>query len=352
MVSAVHAQRIPRRLLSRRTLQIALGVLWLLDGVLQLQPFMLSPTFARTVIAPAATRQPFFVANLVSWNAHLIAGHPVLFDGVIASIQLALGIGFLIRNAAKAAIVVSVVWAGGVWYFGEGLGGLAGGRVSALVGAPGAALLYAVLALATWPGATSPSPSTSTRLQAPPRWTLSVWALLWGGFAVLSALPANDSGPALSRQVQANVAVVPAPLASIDRMVAHAARAGGDGTVALVVMVELAVGLLAFGRRRVRNAAVVGGIIVAGFYWVVGQSFGQLLSGRATDPNTGPLIVLLGLTVLAGMAGTTDTARILPGSMPERPRGSIGRAIVGHGIEGTLASHRVVGVEVTGGANS
>ena len=32
-------------------------------------------------------------------------------------------------------------------------------------------------------------------------------------------------------------------------------------------------------------------------YWMFGEAFGQLFTGVATDPNTGPLLVLLALTL-------------------------------------------------------
>ena len=47
-----------RRPSNRRHLQIALGVLWLLDGALQAQAFMFTRGFAVHVIAPAGQGQP------------------------------------------------------------------------------------------------------------------------------------------------------------------------------------------------------------------------------------------------------------------------------------------------------
>ena len=36
-------------------------------------------------------------------------------------------------------------------------------------------------------------------------------------------------------------------------------------------------------------------VVVALVIWVVGQAFGVILAGGATDPNSGPLLVLLAL---------------------------------------------------------
>jgi hypothetical protein len=44
------------------------------------------------------------------------------------------------------------------------------------------------------------------------------------------------------------------------------------------------------------------GVAMALDWWVLGQAFGQLSSGMATDPNTGPLLVLLALSIMPGVA--------------------------------------------------
>jgi hypothetical protein len=285
--------------LTRHSLRRALGVIWLLDGVLQLQSFMFTKGFATQIIAPSASRQPFFVAGPVEWNARMIGTHPVLFNGVFASIQLALGISFLFRRTARLAIVSSVIWAGGVWYLGEGLGGLAGGHMTALLGAPGAALLYIVLAMAAWPsaGRSTYGHTPPLRRQRPPQWIVGVWVLLWVVSAVLNILPSNISSRTISSQLRVNASMVPSWLAAIDRGLASAVHAWGGGAVVVTVVVELAIGLLVLSHGPLRIVALSTGIVLAGLYWAVGQSFGQLFSGQATDPSTGPLIIILALAV-------------------------------------------------------
>ena len=293
-----------RPLLTRRSLRYALGLLWLLDGVLQLQPFMFTRGFARLVIAPTAAGQPFFVAAPVRWNAHLIGAHPALFNGAFAGVQLALGIGLLLPRTCRLALVASIAWAGGVWYLGEGLGGVAGGHVSGLVGAPGAALLYAVLALAAWPGRhrqpLEASPEAATR---PPRWILKAWAALWLGYAVLSLLPGNGSSSAIEGQLSSSASTVSPWLADLDHWVADAVHGAGAGSGVLLVAAQLSIGLLALGSGRLQRAALWSGMALALAYWAGGQSFGQLFSGQATDPSTGPLLVLMGLAGLGAVAG-------------------------------------------------
>jgi uncharacterized membrane protein len=289
-------------ILSKRMICYVLGFLWLLDGALQLQSFMFTPGFAHQIIAPAAAGQPFFVSAPINWNARIIAEHPALVNGFFASVQLVLGLAFLAKRMLRQAIVASIIWSTGVWYLGEGLGGLAGGHVTALLGAPGAAVLYSVLALAAWPERSgSASATMPPGRDRPPRWALSAWGFLWLGYAVLNLLPGNIHPTALSEQLAENASSVPSWLAGIDRTLGSAFASAGAGAVALTVVVELAIGLLAFSSSRLRLPAVCAGIALAGLYWAVGQSFGQLLGGQATDPSTGPLVIVLGLAAIGAM---------------------------------------------------
>jgi hypothetical protein len=57
-----------------------------------------------------------------------------------------LGVGLLVPRTARLALAASIAWALGVWYFGEGLSGLPSDHASLTTGAPGSALLLALLA--------------------------------------------------------------------------------------------------------------------------------------------------------------------------------------------------------------
>ena len=318
-----------RVMLSRRTLCYVLGLLWLLDGALQLQSFMFTAGFAHQVIAPAAAGQPWFVAVPINWNARLIGGHPALLNAFFAGTQLALGSGFILKRTIRVAIIASSAWAVCVWYLGEGLGGLASGHVTALVGAPGAAILYVVLAAAAWPvgpvagdqvNGSGPSPLS---LRRPPRWVIGFWSALWLGSAVLNLLPRNFSASALSSQVSVNISSVPSWLAAGDRAVASGIERGGLEGVLATVMIELAIGLLSLSRSRFQLPAVYAGMALAGLYWAVGQSFGQLFSGQATDPSTGPLVVAVGLAAIGAIrsqgSARQSPSRAAPARRPALP---------------------------------
>jgi hypothetical protein len=281
--------------LTRRGLQIALGLFWLLDGGLQLQPFMLRTSFATQVIAPAGNGQPSFVAGPVHWAATIIAAHPVAWDIPFATIQLLIGLGLLVPRTARLAIAVSVPWAIGVWYFGEALSGIASGNASLLSGAPGSVLLYGLLALAAWPRRNGSD-------IAPARWLPLAWAGLWLGAAVLQVLPMNNTGADVASALQADGS--PSWLAGFDSSLAGWITRHGLVVVVMLAAAEVLIGLAILSRKTVSAGATVG-LVVALAIWVIAQNFGQLSTGQATDPNTLPLVVLMALALLTGYRQTT-----------------------------------------------
>lgn len=277
-----------RGLGTRRGLQVALGLLWLLDGGLQLQPFMLGTGFARRILAPAADGQPLLVAGPAHWAAGVIAAHPLAWDVPFAIVQLLLGAALLVPRTVRPALGASVAWALGVWFFGESLSGLASGNASLLSGAPGAVLLYAVLALAAWP-----RDGRSDRPAAP--WLPLAWAALWIGGAILQALPANAGGADVADAIRANGS--PSTLAAFEDSLAAWVSRHGASTVVVLIVVEALTGLAALDRRTLR-VGVGAGLLFALATLVAAQNLGGLYTGQATDPNTAPLIALMAVALL------------------------------------------------------
>jgi hypothetical protein len=287
----------PARLrVTRRGIQIVLGLLWLLDGLLQFQPAMLTPKFAAEVIAPAGAGQPGFIAGPVGEVARIILYQPVITDVAFGLIQLALGAGILYARTARRALAASVVWALLVWYLGEGLGGLLGGSSSLLTGAPGAALLYAVLALAA-----SPRADGAAAAERLPRWTAVAWAAIWLGGAALQLLPGRDTNAAIGMSLAMNASGAPSWLAPVHAHLAALVPVVGVSIVVDLVILQAFAGIGALSAPRVRLAAVIVGCGLSLAYWVAGQGMGQPGAGLATDPGTAPLLVLLGFAVLGSV---------------------------------------------------
>lgn len=278
---------------TRRGVQITLGLLWLGDGALQFQPAMLTSAFARQVIAPAGQGQPGFISWPVHEAASIIAHSPAAADVIFGLIQLALGAGLLHRRTARWALAASVGWALSVWYLGEGLGGLFSGGASLLTGAPGSALMYAVVAVTVWPRRDG-----SPFGQRPARWAAAAWAAAWLGGALLQLLPGSDTNASLSVALSMNASGAPGWLAGLDNHLSALAPYDGVSLVLDLVVLQAVVGLGVLADRRTRRAAVLGGIVLSLSFWVTGQGLGQFWSGISTDPNTAPLLILLGVTVL------------------------------------------------------
>ncbi len=281
----------------RRQLQIALGLVWLLDAVLQYQPYMFTRAFATQVISASAAGSPHLVAGPVALASHLMLHNIVAWNAAFATIQLALAAGLLWRPTAKAALASTVVWSLAVWWLGESLGGIFTGTASPLTGAPGAVILYAVLAVLAWPARRPGDRQHASLADGSPlgaRWSRAMWLALWGSASYL-VLQAPDRAPGALRSSIAGLAAgEPRWIAAMDQAAAVAAGRAGPLVPVLVAAAFAVIGAAIFVPAAARPALALG-IVMALAIWVIGENFGGILTGQATDPNTGPLLVLVAL---------------------------------------------------------
>jgi hypothetical protein len=281
---------------ARRLLQLGLAAIWLLDGVLQYQSFMFSQGFSQ-MLAGTAAGNPAVIAHPITWAAGIVAHHPAGTNAAFATIQLLLGLGIACRATVRPALAASIVWSVAVWWFGEGLGGVLAGTASPVNGAPGAVILYALLAVLLWPAATGGGPRTPFVAARPlgAAAAKALWLLLWGSLVYFAVTSANRSAQGLHDLVAGMTSGEPGWLASIGRGGASLlAHRGLAVSVALAVLLAIvAVGV--FLPVPVARAALVLAVVVALAIWVVGQELGGILAGGATDVNSGPLLVLLAL---------------------------------------------------------
>jgi hypothetical protein len=319
--NATHGSKI-----TRRGIQIALGLMWFLDGVLQLQPQMFTSAFAHNVIAPAASGQPDWISGPMHFFMGLFLWQPALSNSGIAVIQMGLGLLILFRKTSRIGLILSVFWGLFVWYIGEGLSGLASGHAMMLMGLPGAALIYALLALAIM----VPAPGKVPHDNRPAYWLIVVWAVLWSLGSVYQVLPGQNTVADVGSMISSNADGAPSWLASIDNGVAKtldsfgtasdvssmpgmpgmrvyqapAQASGGTHKVSgfwvllLLAILQIVIALVVIVPGRLRWIAVGLGCILSLGYWIVGQSVGAYYSGTATDPNSAPLYMLLGIALL------------------------------------------------------
>ncbi|MHB1927851.1 MAG: hypothetical protein ACYCUG_00170 [Acidimicrobiales bacterium] len=313
--SPTSAQRHPRRgpLLTQRRLQVALGLLWLLDAGLQFQPYMFTKGFVTNFLAMNAMYQPHAIGELIIAVTRFLVPHAAAWNAVFASVQLAIGAGLLWRRTVRAALAVSFAWVLGVWAVGEGFGGLLTGTATLVGGAPGAVLLYGLIGLLLWPRSRPNGDRTTASVAAEgllgERGGRVIWAVLWCGGAILEVLPVPY--PPFSVLVTTINMNLPEPgfLAGLDRAAVSFAVHAGNLLELLLAAIEVLIGIHVLrGGRRVRPV-LWAGIAVSLLFWVVGQNFGGILTGHATDPNAGPLYVLLAATLYPRQARHPRQAR-------------------------------------------
>lgn len=294
----------------RQGLTWAFGLLWLLDAALQYQPYMFTVQFPDQAIAAAGRGSPGLVGEPVTWAAHLMAGNPVVFNAIFATIQLAIAAGLFWRPTVKLALAGSIIWSLLVWWLGEGLGGVLAGPVSPVAGLPGAVVLYAIIAILLWPPQPGPDRTTvgslATGSPLRPAGAKLTWLLLWSAFAAEAV-----RAPAALHEVPGSLAAgEPRWIAGMNT--ASAAFFAHDATPAAIA---LAVTCALIGLSVLTPAATRPGVILAMVLalaiWVIGEDFGQIATGTATDPNSGLPLAILALCYW-------PFARRLPRSMTRR----------------------------------
>jgi len=279
-----------------RRVQIALGVLWLLDGLLQFQSFMYTHAFVRELLAVNADGQPGPVAVSIRALSSLYGHDLALWNTLAAELQCAIGLGLIASpRSVRPALAASLVWCLVVWLVGEGLGGiLTATPLSPLMGAPGAALIYGLVGLLVWPArqqAAAARDGVPDPAETP--WRARAGAVAWAGLWLEAAalwLSGAQGSPA--GQLRAMASGAPAPLAGADRVLAGVLHGAGAAGPLVLAALSVAIGLGVL--TRLRWAALLAGGLLALAYWVFGQSLGgPFWAGASTDVNSGPPLALL-----------------------------------------------------------
>jgi hypothetical protein len=277
----------------RRRLQLVLAGIWLLDAVLQYQSFMFTKAFAQMLGATAAGN-PAVIADPITWSARLIGNHAVLMNAIFATIQLLLGLGIAWRPTVKIALAASIVWSLAVWWLGEGLGSVLTGGASPVNGAPGAVIIYALLAVLLWPVARDRTAAFVAGRAVGTHAARAAWLVLWGSLAYFALTPASRAPQATSGMISDMASGEPSWLAWIDN---HAASALGHDGLTVSIVLAIALIVVAVGvylPPRAARATLVLALVLAAAIWLA-EGLGGMLTGSGTDPNSGPLLALLAL---------------------------------------------------------
>ncbi len=329
-------------LLTQTRLRQIVGILWLIDGLLQLQPLMFTMNMVNGVMVPMTHGQPAPIAANLNWIVQVTTQNLTLVNWIIAVVQICIGLCLITGFLVKPIVILSIIWALIVWYGGEGLSMLLTGQASALTGAPGAVLLYPLLGLVIYPRRTSDgrfSHSLSanednntgmggilSRLQL--RWVL---AGLWFLFALLQLQPYWWQPGQISQAIGSMVGQGGLNSVFVDPVLQRLSDITANAEIPLnialiVVFLGLGLGLALAKNEQVRPwvpptsgsqvrvghprgvptltwLPLVGGtrpllvlsILVSFVVWYMAEAFGMILTGMATDFNSGLLLIVIAL---------------------------------------------------------
>jgi len=262
-----------------------LGVFWILDGLLQLQPAMFGPAIITDVFAPNLDGQPAFIQAVIHGGLQLFQSNIVIANVLATVIQLAIGVLLLFPATGKAArtgLWLSIAWGLIVWIFGEGIGNLLTGSASFYTGAPGAVLIYvlaaALLLLPNMPADRLPRAAGLLLLFGA---ALQSQPVFWTPDGI-SSLFSGASSDSLS-QIRVPATVLSALLASSPLV-----------TNTLLMLLFAVPGIILLWRPSPPLAGIT--VLLLALIWLFPQDaggFSTLPTGTTTDPNAAPVVALL-----------------------------------------------------------
>ena len=292
------APPLARLRVTTRGIQIALGVVWLLDGLFQFKSFMYTHGIVSEVFGPAAEKQWSIVGGPMKTFDNFYGHDLTLWNTLSGEIQVAIGLGLILsRKTVKPALLVSFGWALVVWWFGEGFGGLTSTTLpSPLMGAPGAIILYAIIGLLVYPTGREEGRSPAATGPLGARGGLWAWSGLWALSAGLWLVNVNRASGATHEMIKAMAEASPHWLAKFQSSIGGHTQ--GHGTTIAVVLAILSVAVAVGVWTPLRWPALAIGVVLSLAYWVLGQDLGgPFWTEGATDFNSGPLFVLLAVAL-------------------------------------------------------
>jgi cytochrome oxidase Cu insertion factor (SCO1/SenC/PrrC family) len=313
---------------ARRLLRITFGLLWLFDGLLQLQGAM-PIGLPGSVITPAASSSPGWVQHLTNVGTTIWSNHPVTAAAATVWIQVGIGIFLLVAPRgywSRVAGAASVGWGLMVWVFGEAFGGIFGSGISWLFGVPGAVVFYVVA------GALVALPETSWESPRLGKGLVRGMGAFFVGMGILQAWPgrASWSGGAHASSASGTLTTMVSQMSQVSQPSVFASWVrsfgsfqAGHGWLVNLVIVVLLIGVgAAFlsGNRRVVRVGVIVGSVFCLATWVLIQDFG-FFGGLGTDPNSMIPMALIftgGYVAMARLPARAPVTEAPPDSEPAK----------------------------------
>ena len=299
---------------------------------MKFQPDIFKPSFVSDVIRPMAAGQPSLVNSTINHTANLLSHGTTLWVALFGVIEIAIGVGLFFRRSVKPALVASFIWGAGIYLFGEGFGMVLTGQTSPLAGGSRCRLLlHASRPVGVAPGRSGRRPparrardsSAAGRGLLGGTGSLLVWAGIWLFEAVIWLFPFNRTANSITNQLTDTANGEPGWYAHFLNSTGHAFAGTGIWMAAILATVSVVIGL---GPLISRRAGIyIGlGIALALLYWVTGEGLGELLTFGGTDPSNGPLIALIGLSVLPLVPEPADEPTPAARFLAASPLGALG----------------------------
>ncbi len=270
------------------------GSLWLVDGILQLQP-MMSVAFIGETITPALimSAYPLWLASLITNATYAWNLHPLIYDALAATIQIFGGLVLILGPRGffyKSVVVLSIPWAIIIWIFGEGFGNSLSIGASWIVGSPGSVFFYLVASLVLL----NPDRINLKKTFEVGFALLFIIAFLW------QVMPQNGywNGTDLAlNNVALSVRPTQFQLLSNFNLDLGLAMYNNPLLYNSLISLSLAVAALLWilipGRTSVLYT-----IILSAVTWIAFLDMGGLFTGASTDPNTPIPVIFLALFYL------------------------------------------------------
>ncbi len=145
--------------ISRSTGQRLLGLLWLIDGVLQLSPGT-TRTFIH-IITSNGRGQPDWLHGLLLWGAQILAPHAAAGSTLLAVAEIGLGLLLVVRLHPRWVLAGTILLSVPIWIWGQALGGILTGSATDV----GAMPLYILVAVLVWPAREASNGQTARQLK-------------------------------------------------------------------------------------------------------------------------------------------------------------------------------------------
>ncbi|WP_053960021.1 sulfocyanin-like copper-binding protein [Sulfobacillus thermosulfidooxidans] len=296
-----------------------LGILWLIDGLLQAQPPMATSMFVDMDVATNVTGQPHWLLVLLGAGIQAWTDHQIASAVFAVLIQMFIGVGILLgyrRPLGRIALYVSLLWSIPVWIYGEGLGNLFASGASWLTGTPGAVIFYITGAI--WL-LLPPKYWTSGKIA---EWTRYLMAGIWLLLAFFQALPGSGywSSQGLYNVFRYNT-LMPQPAILLDPITwaMHQSSLHPVLFNSIIVAVMAYLGVMMLIKRTGKLFWTVTVLWIFASWWL-GQDFG-IVGGVGTDPQAAPLALLM-------MVGGWWYARKVESNRPQTVKPLVARSMV------------------------